>query len=68
MKEQIFDTVALATQDVVATIGHYQDKVATLETVVTVAFVAFAAAAFLAVKWGMAVHNAKKNGVDMSRY
>lgn len=63
MKEQIFDTVALATQDVVATIGHYQDRVATLETVVTVAFVAFAAATFMAVKWGMAVHNAKKSEV-----
>lgn len=63
MKEQIIDTVALATQDVVATIGHYQDKIDTLETAVTVAIVAFAAVTFLAVRWGMKVYNAKKNGI-----
>ena len=63
MKEQIIDTVALATEDVVATIGHYQDKIDTLETVVTVAIVAFAAVTLLAVRWGMKVYNAKKNGI-----
>ena len=63
MKEQIIDTVALATEDVVATIGHYQDKIDTLETVVTVAIAAFAAVTLLAVRWGMKVYNAKKNGI-----
>ena len=65
MKEQIIDTVALATKDVMLTIGHYQDKIATLETVVTVAIVAFAAVSFLAVKWGMTIRNAKKNGIEI---
>lgn len=57
MKEQIIDTVALATKDVVEVIGHYQDKIDTLETVVTIAVVAFAAVTFLAVRWGMKVYN-----------
>lgn len=65
MKEQIIDTVALATKDVVEVIGHYQDKIDTLETVVTVAVVAFAAVTFLAVRWGMKVYNAKKNGLSI---
>ena len=65
MKEQIVDTVALATQDVVEVIGHYQDKIDTLETVVTVAIVAFAAVTFLAVRWGMKVYNYKKNGIEI---
>lgn len=65
MKEQIIDSVALATKDVVEVIGHYQDKIATLETVVTVAIVAFAAVTFLAVKWGMTIRNAKKNGIEI---
>ena len=65
MKEQIIDTVALATQDVVDVIGHYQDKIDTLETVVTVAIVAFAAVTFLAVRWGMKVYNYKKNGIEI---
>ncbi len=65
MKEQIIDTVALATKDVMLTIGHYQDKIATLETVVTVAIVAFAAVTFLAVRWGMKIHNYKKNGLSI---
>ena len=65
MKEQIVDTVALATQDVVEVIGHYQDKIDTLETVVTVAVVAFAAVTLLAVRWGMKVYNYKKNGIEI---
>lgn len=65
MKEQIIDSVALATKDVVEVIGHYQDKIATLETVVTVAIVAFAAVSFLAVRWGMKIHNYKKNGLSI---
>ena len=65
MKEQIVDTVALATQDVVDTIGVYLDKIDTLETVVTVAVVAFAAVTFLAVRWGMKVYNYKKNGIEI---
>ncbi len=68
MKEQIIDTVALATQDVVDTIGVYLDKIDTLETVATVAIVAFAAVTFLAVRWGMKVYNARKEGIDMSRF
>lgn len=65
MKEQIIDSVALATKEVVEVIGHYQDKIETLETVVTVAIVAFAAATFLAVRWGMKIYNAKKNGIEI---
>lgn len=63
MKEQILDTVALATQDITATVAHYQDKIDTLETAVTFVVLAFAAVTFLAVRWGMKVYNAKKNGV-----
>ena len=65
MKEQIIDSVALATKEVVEVIGHYQDKIETLETVVTVAIMAFAAVSFLAVRWGMKVYNAKKNGIEI---
>lgn len=68
MKEQIFDTVALATQDAAATIDHCLETIYTLETVVTFAVLAFAAVTFLAVRWGMKVYNAKKDGVDMHRY
>lgn len=68
MEEQIIDSVALATQDVVNTIGHYQSQINTLETVVTMVFVAFAAVAFLAVRWGMKVYNAKKNNINMEKY
>ena len=68
MKEQMIDTVTLAAQDITATIAHYQDKIDTLETAVTVAVLAFAATAFLAVRWGMKVYNAKKSGVDMGKY
>lgn len=68
MKEQILDTVTLAAQDITATIAHYQDKIDTLETVVTVAVLAFAAVTFLAVRWGMKVYNARRNGVDMGKY
>lgn len=63
MKEQILDTVALTTQDITATVAHYQDKIDTLETAVTFVVLAFAAATFLAVRWGMKVYNAKKNGI-----
>lgn len=65
MKEQLLDTVALATQDVVDTIGVYLDKIDTLEMVVTVAVVAFAAVTLLAVRWGMKVYNYKKNGIEI---
>lgn len=68
MKEQIIDTVTLAAKDVVAAIGHYQDRIDTLETAGVFAMLAFAAATFLAVRWGMKVYNARKNGVDMSKY
>lgn len=63
MKEQILDTVALAAHDITATVAHYQDKIDTLETAVTFVVLAFAAATFLAVRWGMKVYNAKKNGI-----
>ena len=63
MKEQILDTVALAAQDITATVAHYQDKIDTLEPVVTGAIVAFTAVTFLAVRWGMKVYNYKKNGI-----
>lgn len=63
MKETM-DTVALATQDVVNTIEHYQSKVSMLETTVTVAIIALIVVLFLAIKWGMTIRNAKKNGVQ----
>lgn len=68
MKEQIFDTVALATQDVVATIGHYQDTIASRDFAIGILIVALASVTFLAVRWGMKVYNARKEGVDMSRF
>lgn len=68
MKEQMIDTVTLATQDITAAVAHYQDKIDALETAVTFVVLAFAAAAFLAVRWGMKVYNAQKNGVDMGKY
>ena len=63
MKEQILDTVALAAQDITATVAHYQDKIDPLKTVVTGAIIAFTAVTFLAVRWGMKVYNYKKNGI-----
>ena len=65
MKEQIIDTVALATKDVVEVIGHYQDKIDTLETVVTVESVLLGAAVFVATWLGMKIHNYKKNGIEI---
>lgn len=63
MKEEMIDTVALATRDVAAAIGHCQDKIDTLETAVTLAVVALAVVTFLAVRWGIKVYNARKNGI-----
>ena len=65
MKEQIIDTVALATQDVVNTIGHYQDKIASRDFAIGILIVALAAVTFLAVRWGMKVYNYKKNGLSI---
>lgn len=65
MKEQIIDTVALATQDVVDTIGVYLDKIDTLETVVTVESVLLGAAVIVATWLGMKIHNYKKNGLSI---
>ena len=65
MKEQIIDTVALATQDVVATIGHYQDTIASRDFAIGILIVALASVTFLAVRWGMKVYNYKKNGIEI---
>lgn len=65
MKEQLLDTVALATQDVVDAVGVYLDKIETLETVVTIESVLLGVAV-IAVTWlGMKIYNYKKNGVEI---
>ena len=65
MKEQIIDTVALATKDVVEVIGHYQDTIASRDFAIGILIVALASVTFLAVRWCMKVYNAKKNGIEI---
>ena len=65
MKEQIIDTVALATKDVVEVIGHYQDTIASRDFAIGILIVALASVTLLAVRWGMKVYNAKKNGIEI---
>lgn len=52
---------SIATQTVAKAINPYLEKINTLETVITVAFILLTISTFLAVKWGMDVYIYKKN-------
>lgn len=68
MKEKIVDSVLLATKDVVEAVGSKSSAIAARDTAITVLIIVLAAVTFFAVRWGMKVYNAKKNGVDMSKF